>query len=138
MLFRSLADLQQLAAGDTRIIFTGFLDGSERLQALAAGDLFALPAVGEGLSMALLEALAAGLPAIISPGCNLPEAAEAGAALLTEIDVEALREALQSLLEDGPRRARMSAAARTFVQQHYAWDAIAAAYETLYQSLIRT
>lgn len=134
----ALDDLQRLAAGDARIIFTGFLDGGERLQALAAADLFALPAVGEGLSMALLEALAAGLPAIISPGCNLPEAAEAGAALLSEIDVAALHAALQSLLEDAPRRARMSAAARAFVRQHYAWDAIAAAYETLYQSLIRT
>lgn len=133
----ALEDLQRLAAGDARIIFTGFLDGGERLQALAAADLFALPAVGEGLSMALLEALAAGLPAIISPGCNLPEAAEAGAALLAEVDVAALQEALQSLLDDAPRRATMSAAARAFVRQHYAWDAIAAAYEALYQSLMR-
>lgn len=130
-------DLQRLASGDARIVFTGFLDGGERLQALAAADLFALPAVGEGLSMALLEALAAGLPAIISPGCNLPEAAEAGAALLAEVDAEALQEALQSLLDDAPRRARMGEAARAFVRQHYAWDAIAAAYEALYQSLMR-
>ena len=46
---------------DERIKLLGYLSGEDRLAALAAADGFVLPAVGEGLSMALLEALAAGL-----------------------------------------------------------------------------
>src|SRR5690606_26182822 len=44
--------LESLA--DENIILTGFLSGKERLEALAAADLFSLPAIGEGLSMAVL------------------------------------------------------------------------------------
>ncbi|MFN8452444.1 MAG: glycosyltransferase [Anaerolineae bacterium] len=81
--------------GDERIVITGYLGAAERLEALAAADVFCLPATGEGLSMAALEALAAGLPVILSPGCNLPEAAEAGAGLIVEPQVEPLAAALR-------------------------------------------
>ena len=83
------------AIKDDRTIMTGYLDGQERLAALAAADIFCLPATGEGLSMAALEALAAGLPAILSPGCNLPEVAQYGAGLIVEPQVEPLAAALR-------------------------------------------
>jgi len=95
---------------DERMVVTGYLDSAERLAALAAADLFCLPATGEGLSMAALEAMAAGLPVILSPGCNLPEAAEAGAGLIVEAQVEPMAAALRDLLPDAVQRASMSAA----------------------------
>ena len=63
---------------DGRMLFTGLLAGHERLAALAAADLLALPARGEGLPMVALEAMGAGLPLILAPGCNLPLAAARG------------------------------------------------------------
>ena len=97
-----LPALQALA--DERVIFTGYLSGADRLAALAAADLFCLPATGEGLSMAALEALAAGLPAILSPGCNLPEVETSGAGLIVDPAVEPLAAALRDLLSDSARR----------------------------------
>ena len=76
-----LPRLKSLAAGDPRIVFTGYLEGDARLGALAASDVFALPATGEGQPMAALEAMAAGLPVVLSPDCNLDEAETAGAGL---------------------------------------------------------
>jgi glycosyltransferase involved in cell wall biosynthesis len=122
---------------DERFILTGYLDGSARLAAFAAADLFALPATGEGLPMVVLEALAAGLPVILSPGCNLPEVAAQGAGLEVEPAVEPLAAALRQLLTDPDQRERMRAAALRLVHEHFTWDAIAAQLEAVYAELIQ-
>lgn len=117
---------------DERTIVTGYLDGNERLAALAAADVFALPATGEGFSMAVLEALGAGLPVILSPGCNFPEAAASGAGLEVAAQVVPLAAALHTLLSDGPRRIAMGQHARQLIHEHYTWDAIAAQLTAVY------
>jgi glycosyltransferase involved in cell wall biosynthesis len=130
-----LPTLQALAVQDKRIELVGFLDGDARLNALAQADVFALPATGEGLSMALLEAMAAGIPLLISPGCNLPEADRAGAAVIVLPEVEPLAEALRTLLTDAERRQRMGEAARRLALERFGWDKIAAQWEAAYASL---
>jgi glycosyltransferase involved in cell wall biosynthesis len=131
-----LTHLRELAG--EQVVFTGFLSGAERLAALAAADVLALPAVGEGLPMGVLEAMAAGLPVLISPGCNLPEVAPAGAGLEVEPTVERLAEALRALLSDPARRAGMGAAARRLVETRFTWDAVARQLEAVYQNLMRS
>lgn len=125
--------LEQLRtfAGE-RVVLTGYLGGADRLAAMAAADLFALPAVGEGLPMAALEAMAAGLPVILSPECHLPEAAAAGAGLEVLPAVAPLAQALHTLFSDATRRQTMGAAARQLVNQHFTWDAVAEQLETAY------
>ncbi len=115
-----------------RVILTGYLDGAARLEALAAADVFALPAVGEGLSMAALEALACGIPAILSPGCHLPEAAEAGAALIVPPEDEAVGQAVRALLTEPARRVAMGAAGRALVAARFTWAGAASAYSAVY------
>ena len=121
--------------GDPRIVLTGYLGPEERLAALAAADVFALPATGEGLSMAALEALAAGLPVILSPGCNLPEVEPAGAGLEVEPALEPLTAALRLLLNDHELRLRMGAAARTLVESRFTWAHVAEQMEAVYATL---
>ena len=131
-----LATVQSLAAGDERIVCTGYLDGADRKQALAAGDIFALPANGEGLPMAALEAMASGMPALLSPGCNMPEVAEAGAGSVVEASVDAFAEKLRRLLTDAELRAEMGDRARRLVAEKYSWDRIASELEAVYQALL--
>lgn len=121
---------------DGRITLTGYLGGQERLAALAAADVLALPAVGEGLPMVVLEAMAAGRPVIVSPGCYLPEAAQYGAGLEVEPAVEPLAAALEALLCNADLRARMGAAAQVLARTRFAWDNIARQMETVYQEMI--
>ncbi len=128
--------LRALAAADPRIVLTGFLDGAARLDALAAADVFALPATGEGMSMAALEALAAGLPLLLSPGCYLPEAEAAGAGLIVTPEVAPLAAALRSLLGDAAQRERMAAAGRTLARERFAWSSVAAAWEDVYRQVV--
>ena len=131
-----LPRLKRLAAGDERISFAGYLDGSARLQAFAAADVFALPARGEGQSMAALEAMAAGLPALLSPGCNMDEVAAAGAGYVVEATVEAFADKLGDLLRQAELRREMGRRARQLVEARYSWDKVAAALERVYARLV--
>jgi len=131
-----LSTLKSLAGGDRRIIFTGYLTGEARLGALAAGDIFALPATGEGQPIAALEALAAGMPVLLSPGCNLEAAGAYGAAYVVEATVDAFAEKMRALLVDAGLRGRMGARARRLAEERYSWDRIAQRLEDLYQSLV--
>ncbi|MDX2141366.1 MAG: glycosyltransferase [Chloroflexota bacterium] len=130
-----LPALQALAAQDSRIELVGFLDGAARLHALAQADVFALPATGEGLSMALLEAMAAGIPLLISPGCHLPEAERAGAALIVPPEIEPLADALRVLMSDAERRQGMGEAARKLAEERFSWEGVAAQWEATYENL---
>ncbi|MCY4464099.1 MAG: glycosyltransferase [Chloroflexi bacterium] len=131
-----LRALRKLAAGDERIVFAGYLDGSERLGALSAADAFALPAVGEGQSIAVLEALAAGLPVLLSPGCNMDEVAEAGAGFVAEATVAAFADKLRLLLRDEQARQQMGAQARLLARERYSWTRAAADMERVYAGLL--
>ena len=130
-----LPQLKALADGDRRIVFTGYLEGDARLGALAASDLFALPAIGEGQPMAALEAMAAGMPALLSPGCNLDEVEAAGAGHVAEATVDAFADKLRLLLADESLRRKMGERARRLVDERYSWDGVAARLEDLYTSL---
>lgn len=118
------------------ISLTGYLDGQERLQAWAAADVFVLPATGEGLSMAVLEAMAAGLPVILSPGCNLPEVVDAGAGWVVEPAIDALANALTALFADEARLGQMAEAARAWVQARFTWARVGQQLEAVYRVVL--
>ncbi len=133
-----LPALRALAGGDRRIIFTGYLEGDARLGALAASDIFALPATGEGQPIAALEAMAARLPVILSPGCNMGEVARAGAGFVVEPTVEAIAEKLTLLLTDRALRLKMGKRARQLVEARYTWAGIAPLIEDVYRASLRS
>lgn len=122
---------------DERIVLTGYLGGQDRLAAFAAADVLALPAVGEGLPMVVLEAMAAGLPVIVSPGCNLPEVAAHGAGVEVEPLVEPLAATLRALLPDATRRTAMGETARQLVRARFTWDSVAEQLEEVYARCIQ-
>jgi starch synthase len=95
---------------------------------LAAGDLYALPSRHEGFPVALLEALACGLPAVAAEANGVRDILEGdGEPLGTVVprdDADALAAALGSLLRDRARRASMGAAARATAERRFSSEAI--------------
>jgi glycosyltransferase involved in cell wall biosynthesis len=100
---------------DGCITFFGHVPADQALERLA---VLALPSFMENAPLALLEAMAAGVPVVASRVGGIPETAPEGTALLVEPgDPAALAEAIARLLDDPELASRQSAAARAYVQR---------------------
>jgi glycosyltransferase involved in cell wall biosynthesis len=127
-----LRDVLEAEADAGQVRFLGFLP--DVASVLAAADVLALPSRTEGLPMAALEAMAAGLPVVASAVGSLPEVLADGAGVLVPPgDVSALRRALERL--SSPKvRAAVGAEGRRRVESRYAATTMARRYrELLYQ-----
>ncbi|MFH1058007.1 MAG: glycosyltransferase [Pseudomonadota bacterium] len=133
-----LAGLRALADGlglGTRALLLGRRSDVERL--LAAADLFALSSLSEGVSVALLEAMAAGLPVVATAVGGTPEVVQDGVTgrLLEPGQPHALALALQEALEDPGQAAAWGAAGRRRVEERFSLRAMAAGYAALYREV---
>ena len=108
-----------------RAVFTGLLTGNDKAAALACADVFVLSSHSEGFSNAVLEAMATGLPVVISEQCHFPEVAEHDAGFVVETSAAPVADAISALLLDEERRVRMGRNGRALVAARYTWDAVA-------------
>lgn len=112
---------------------TGMIEGEDKQAALAAASLFVLPSYSENFGIAVLEAMAAGLPVAISDQVNLwREVERSGAGLVGPCEVDAFAGLLTRLLGDPAEARRMGQAGRRLVREKFAWPRIAVALEELY------
>jgi glycosyltransferase involved in cell wall biosynthesis/O-antigen/teichoic acid export membrane protein len=88
---------------DERVVLLGRRQDVPRV--LAALDVFCMPSRWEGFGLALVEAMAAGLPVVASAVDSLPEVLADGGLLVAPDDVDALARALDDLLASPSRRA---------------------------------
>src|SRR5690606_16710649 len=100
-------------------------------------DIFVLSSLSEGISLAILEAMAAGLPVVATAvGGNGELVDEATGLLVPAERPEALGEALRTLVDDAPRRRAMGQAGRARVLAEFSDDRMAADYERVYDAAI--
>jgi len=115
------------------VTFTGMVRGRDKLAALAAADVWALPSHSENFGIAVAEALAAGRAVVVSPGVNIaPEIAAASAGVVCELRAEAFAASIVSLLRDDAGRARYGQAGREFARR-YDWDAVGPQLAAMYE-----
>lgn len=118
----------------SRLVMPGAVLGEEKSALLERAVGFVLPSRHEGFSVAVLEAMAAGLPCVLSSACHFPEAEQAGAAWTVSPDDPAgLAETLRRLLAlPVEARADMGRRGRELVLRHYTWPDIARRYAAWY------
>ena len=105
---------------------------------LNASDIFVFPTRREGMPMAPLQAMASGLPVIITriPGVTDLANIEGETGRYTEMNnVESLRRAMLELASDCELRKKMGHAARKIIEKHFCWDNHVDNWEELYTSL---
>lgn len=106
--------------------------------AMAALDLFVLPSLSESSPVALLEAMASGLPCIATEVGGVPSVLGAGrcGVLVPPNQVEALASAITRLLDDREARLALSKEAIQQVKEHHLADRMAASVGEIYASLL--
>lgn len=133
----AIAEIRQLAAElgiADRVSCPGWLDPQAGAAKLSGATLFTLPSYNEGLPMALLEAMAWGLPVITTPVGGIPEVVrhQDNGWLVTPGDIEGLSRALSGLLTSGDLRRRMGSEARNTIVQRFSLRAATERLEAIY------
>jgi glycosyltransferase involved in cell wall biosynthesis len=124
--------------GGERVLFTGWLDGDEKLSALKEAELLSLPSRQENFGLSVVEALACGVPVLISPHVNLAdEIRSANAGWITSLERAQIVQTLIKALHDEGERGRRGAAGCNYAHR-FAWSGIATGLATLYRSVSRT
>ena len=119
------------------VTFTGILTGELKYSALAAASIYVAPSYSEGFSMSVLEGMASGLAAVITTGCNFPEAAQAEAAHVVNIDAEEIATALRHCLQNPEQTKAMGDRARQFIFEQYTWERTASKLLDIYNAVLQ-
>ena len=120
-------------AGDS-VETPGWTSGEAKAALLDSASVFVLPSHFEALPMAVLEAMAAGLPVVATRVGGIPDAVVDGreGLLFEPRDTAALAAAIEGLLADPARRAAMGAAARRRAQETFSAEAIVPRIESIW------
>lgn len=114
--------LKEQASGDSRILFTGFVQGALLEELLSNAYLYVLPSDLEGMPLSLLEAMSYGNCCVVSDIPECTEVTEGHAAVFPKGDVRALRHTLQKLCDDAQQAEHFRQGIAEFVCQKYEWD----------------
>ncbi|GAC1652633.1 MAG: glycosyltransferase [Herpetosiphon sp.] len=117
-----------------RIHIIGPLYNAEKLAVLAAADLFVLPSLYESYGNAAAEAVAAGVPVLLTEGCGLAPVIHGRAGMAVHANVTALAEGLRAMLDE-PQRTAFTRR-RTEVLSELSWEQPISQMELLYQQII--
>ena len=118
------------------VTLVGFRADLDRL--LPCLDLLVHPATMEGLGVVLLQAAAAGVPAVASRAGGIPELIEHGlnGLLVAPGDVQGLADAIKALIGDPERRRQMGKAGRERVASRFSVDAMVAGNLAVYRKVL--
>ncbi len=106
---------------------------------LASSDIFAMPSLGEGLGVAVLEAMAAGKPVVASAVGGLNESVIDGKTgfLIPPANPQALADALAKLLSNSSLIDQFGSAGQARVAEKYSLENMAKGNESLYYKLVQ-
>jgi len=118
------------------VVFPGWLDGEHKEAALRNASLLALTSYQENFGLCVMEALACGVPVLLSPHVNLaPEVAAAGAGWIVPVNKEQIEKALAEALSSDSERARRGEAGRILANE-YSWESIASQLSEMYFGIV--
>ncbi|MBD2179964.1 glycosyltransferase family 4 protein [Planktothrix sp. FACHB-1355] len=131
------AELDNLAAHDKDIVFTGELKGERLAEIIRGAGLFALPSQLEGLPLAMLEAMQEGIPVLASDIPVHKQLVSNNRGVLFPVgDLDCCVRRLDWAIHHPEEMAVMASNAQKYVQQNYNWDRITDETLGLYKSLL--
>lgn len=124
-----------LGSRSANVVVRGALPGPALAAEYAAADVFCLPSLQEGMPLTLLQAMASGLPSVVSPAAQGPVCDGLEGLVVPAKSVDDMAAALERLIRSPEERRSMGTKARAVVAQGYGWqdyaDRALAAYGTI-------
>ncbi|HET7196849.1 MAG TPA: glycosyltransferase family 4 protein [Nocardioides sp.] len=131
--------VDRLGIGDS-VRFVHGVSDAELVELMGSAEIACVPSLYEGFSLPTAELMACATPLVVSRAGAIPEVVgDDGecADLVTPGDVGELEQALERMIDDPDRRARMGAAGRRRVQELFSWRAVAMATAAAYEEVIK-
>ena len=121
-----------------RVLFKGFLFGQDLVHTLQAGDVFVTASKSENMPLAVLEAMACGLPVVTVTSLGLSEMVQDGANgyLLPPDDPERMAAEVMRLMKDNSLRRGFAVKSRE-ISLNYSDDAVMSRFEAVYAGVRR-
>lgn len=120
----------------TDVVWVGHVQGAEKAAVLAAAEIFVLASYSENFGIAVVEALSAGLPCIISNDIAIAEEiVRGGGGIAVATEPQLIASSISRLLDDDRERAAMSAKARQVAAEKFSSRVMAEALIDLYSSI---
>ena len=127
------AELKNLAEGDDRIIFTGFVQGQLLDELYSNAYIYTLPSDLEGMPLSLLEAMSYGNCCLVSDIPECTEVVEDKAIIFKKSDVSDLKKKLQEACEQPETVKRLKEQAADYICRKYNWDDVVKETVRLYR-----
>jgi glycosyltransferase involved in cell wall biosynthesis len=120
-----------------RVRWLGHVAGEVKAKVFRSAYAFVLPSQSENFGIAVAEALAAGLPCVVSPHVAIaPEIERYGAGLVVSPEPDELADALARLIEQPLQRATCARAARQLARDEYSDAKLGERLQNLYQDIL--
>jgi glycosyltransferase involved in cell wall biosynthesis len=110
--------MEELRLHDS-VLFPGLVLGDIKAALFQRASLFVLPSFSEGVPGAVIESMGYGIPVLITPGCHLPEVADARAGLIVEPEIIAVKDGLDCLISDKNLRQQMGRNAELLARNEF-------------------
>jgi glycosyltransferase involved in cell wall biosynthesis len=126
-------EVDRLALGD-RVSLWGAVTPRDRWALYDMASVFVLPSLSENFGVVATEAMARGVPVVVTEGVqcgDLIRAAGAGAVVVS--DVDSLTQAMEEFLESSQRREEAGSRGREYCREHLSWDRIARRIHDIYR-----
>ena len=124
---------------DKHVNWLGYAEGERKHFALGTASAFVLPSYSENFGIAVVEALAAGLPCIVSRGVAISdEIQRAGAGIVIGTTPEEIAAGIEKIVGNEQDRSTMAIAARALASNAFSLDAMGARLEGLYRDILKS
>jgi len=121
-----------------RSVFTGMLMGRDKLEAFVDAEAFVLPSYSENFGIAVVEAMACGIPVVISDKVGVSREIERNrAGIIVKTDPESLFIGIKSLLDNEELRREVAKNGESLVEEYYDIDKVADMMIKTYQEVVR-
>ena len=128
-----MEELKELAKGDDRVLFTGFVQGAMLDELYSNAYIYTLPSDLEGMPLSLLEAMSYGNCCLVSDIPECAEVVEDKALIFKKADVQDLQEKLQDACDHPEKVDAHKEQAADFICEKYNWDEITKETMKLYR-----